>query len=266
MGVAIGKSRSSETLFRARVINEGAKPTMAAHMGAPPANLVPGFQRCNAPGQSVFYSSSRRMTALLECRVRPGDTVYLSQWMSRQPYPINLHFDAADHLASTRSAQAEALFSHFETLFSRRIAASFSDDYKFTAAIAELLTRGLPSASRLDIREDRSVALRYPSVVKYDDSINTSMSASMANDRLELVHVMELRIKDVFADAVKIDVLDNGFGRKNGLIEWTGVAANVPTLRDPGGVLFIHQGSGEWNIRVHHDPYAPAYLDELLME
>lgn len=266
LGIVIGKTRSTETLFRARIINEGPKPSSMSELAAPPANLVVGYQRCNRPGRSVFYASSRRMTALLECRVKQGDTVYLSQWMCKQPFPVNRYLEHTELWAKNSTPQAEALISHFDTLFTRRVDTAFSDDYKFTAAISEFLTEGLPTGADFDIRDDRSVALRYPSVVNHDESYNTAMSASMANERLDLLHVMQCYINHAEDDHVEVDVLDNGYGRKNGTIYWTGLPNKIPTLRDPKGVLFVGNGSGEWELQVRQDSISPSDIDALLKE
>ena len=264
--IVVGKSSSTETLYRCRIINGGPKPSAFADFLAPPAALVTGYQRCNRPGRPVFYASSKRTTALLECRVKPGDTAYLSQWICREPFPINRYLEEKDHWGEVLSAQSEILLSHFDTLFTRRVDTSFSDDYKFTAAMSEFLTSGLPAGSEFDIRADKNVALRYPSVVKYDEGYNTSMAGEMAEERLDLLHVMELRVLDVTDDSVQVSVLDNGFGRKNRTIEWTGNANRIPTLRDTRGVLFISQGGGEWNVRSRDDDVTPADIDALLRE
>ena len=266
LGMVVATTGSTEILYRARVMSNGQRPSLFNDLFAPPPNLITGYQRCNRPGQSVFYASSRRMTALLECRVKVGDMAYLGQWMCKGPFPVNRYLEAKDNWEGHLTPQGEALLSHFDTLFTRRVDATFSNDYKFTAAISEFLTSGLPSGEELDIRADKNVALRYPSVVSYDGSYNTAMSDGMARERLDLLHVMELRILDVKDNAVRVSVLDNGFGRKNGSIEWTGVASSIPMPRDPRGVIFIHQGGGEWNITVRDGDVTAEEVDAILRE
>lgn len=66
--LVIGTTKSSEQFFRARV-NPPAKLHAVTELMAPPAEFVTGYQRCNPPGSPIFYCSTRRITALEECRV-----------------------------------------------------------------------------------------------------------------------------------------------------------------------------------------------------
>lgn len=84
----------AELLFRSRV-NPSSRPVHVSDLGPPPAEAVVGFQRCNGPGTPMFYTASKRRTALLESRAKTGDIVYLSQWWGKEEYMVNALFTAS---------------------------------------------------------------------------------------------------------------------------------------------------------------------------
>lgn len=182
--VSIGLSPSTELYFRARICNS-PKPSEVHEIAAPPAEFVSGFQRCNPPKHSMFYSASKRLTALLECDVQPGDVVYLSQWANNKPTPRNriLLMDDEQEGVSL-NANEQLLHSYIDTIFTRQIHETFSDAYKLTAALTEVLTTGFTPNGEHDIRDDRTVGLIYPSVVDITGSYNTVFHAPFSSERL----------------------------------------------------------------------------------
>ena len=242
--VSVGLTPSTELYFRARICNSH-KPTKVAELAAPPAEYVTGFQRCNPPGNSMFYSAAKRITALLECDVEVGDTVYLGQWNNREPAPLNrvLAMDDAPESATEFTANEHILHTYFDTIFTRPVHETFSNVYKLTAAATEVLTTGYNPNSEHDIRDDRAVGLIYPSVVDIAGSYNTVFHAEFANERIQLSHAMELKVKEREGKHIVVEVMDNAIEFIDGEIEWLGNPLAIPQLvADRNKLTFISNG------------------------
>ena len=243
------------------------KPTAIAELQAPPAHLVEGYQRCNPPGVPMFYAASKRVGALLEIGVTEGSVVYLGQWMGRDRIPVNKIFDSNESKSSTLSGPNDDLLLAFlDTQFTRRIHENFANDYKFTAAIAQQLTSGFPPNDEHDVHADGHVALEYPSVRGLDLWYNTAMHAGFAAERLELLHVMELRVLSHNGDSVRVEVLDTATSFDEGAIQWSSDPSRLPTLlQEHRGVPFVYDGQ-KWNLQLFDGPVTPDHVDALLVD
>jgi len=269
LNVVVGIAGGGELFYRARVASE--KPVKITELHAPPAHLVCGYQRCNPPLTPMFYAASQRAGALLETRVCEGDTVYLSQWIARNLIPVNRIFDSEENQAVDGKLAAalsgpndDLLFTYLDTQFTKRIHASFADDYKFTAAIAQFLTCNFNKDDDHTIGDDGHVALKYPSVLGLDTWHNTAMHAEFASERLDLLHVMELKVLSVDDNSIRIDILDTATSFEAGVISWSSNPSLVPTLLEKDrAVPFIFDGR-KWNLQLFEGPVTAAYVEALL--
>lgn len=269
MKVVVGIAAGGELFYRARVASE--KPLKITELQAPPAHLVRGYQRCNPPLTPMFYAASQRAGALLETRVSEGDIVYLSQWIAKDKIPVNRIFDSEENQAVDGYPAAaligpndDLLLTYLDTQFTRRIHASFTDDYKFTAAIAQFLTCNFRKNDEHAVRDDGHVALMYPSVLGLDAWHNTAMHADFASERLELLHVMELEVLYADDNHVRINILDTATDFEAGVIYWSSDPSRVPTLLEKNrGVPFVYSGRKR-SVQLFEGPVTASYVEALL--
>ena len=270
--VVVGKAGGGELFFRVRRTN-GSRPTFVSELQAPPAHLVRGYQRCNPPEVPMFYASSKRIGALIEARVQAGETVYLSQWIGRDQIPVNRVFDSEENQtvpgvdqSTIHGPNDDLVMTYLDTQFTKRIHPTFSDDYKFTSAIAQQLTSNFPENDFHDVRKDGHVALKYPSVFALEDCHNTAMHANFASERLELLHVMEANVQSVDGDTVSIAILDNAINFPDGRIEWLGDIKQVPALRPENRAVPFRFNGQQWKLELHDGDVTSAYVDALINE
>jgi hypothetical protein len=257
---------SSESLFRARV-NPKCRPTTLTELMAPPPGLVQGYQRCNPPGLPMFYAASRRMTALLECGASCGDIIYLSQWAAESKAPVNAAIHPLREYNLPQTPLQLHVQSYIETIFTRRVDKNFSDDYKLTAALSQILTKGFHPDPLTNVREDRIVGLRYPSIVDIENSYNTVFHDQFSRNRLRPLHVMEMRILNVEGKKISYEVLDNVLDFSNGEICWMNDPNKVPSLQiNSPGLQFTHYGGGVLRISTIDNEPTTQYLAALLSE
>lgn len=256
------KSNSTDMYFRSRICNDKEIENIK-ELSAPPNELVKGFQRCNPPGKSMFYSASKRMTTLLECNVQVGDIVYLSQWVNKEPIPLNiiLYNDTETKISN------ELVLNYIDTVFTRQVHNSFSNAYKLTSAITELITSSFKPDKTYDIREDGEIALVYPSVSDILGGYNTVMSPSFANKRLEALHVMKLRITERKGNSIKVKVIDNAREVINGKIIWLNDKKKIPLkIQDKnGGIIFQYTGN-KWSVPVGESELTEDIMNKLMTE
>lgn len=256
-----------ELYFRARS-NPKQRPKDIKDLMAPPPSLVVGYQRCNGPANPMMYTASRRKTALLECGVKSGDIVYLSQWMTMSNVATNLmlipcHLHDQEHFKTRLQDQ---LYAYVDTLFTRRFDRTFSDDYKFTAAISAMMCHGFEGYTPGVKGSDNSIAFRYPSIVDIENSYNTVFTDVFARECLTLRHVMEVKILDSSSDDFEIEVLDNATDFSSGQIHWLGDPIKTPTLVSlDGGVQFMSDGK-IWHLRTNNEPHSTESLRALFEE
>jgi hypothetical protein len=265
--IQVKMTTGGDLFYRARA--NCNKPSVTDEMMAPPANLITQFQRCNGPGAPMFYSSSKRATAILELSVKPGDIVYLGQWIGRERIPIsNLFYqNDADLSEYSVSSKQDIIAPFFETIFTRRIDRTFSTDYKLTAALTEVLTSSFLGKNPFNIGDDGLVGLRYPSIAHMEGGYNTVFYPDFAGERLELLHMMELEIIDIKDYTVKSRILDTAFVFDNGNINWTGSAASspLPLSGNPPGVLLRYDGKA-WRVAVNGSVVSDDELHSLLYQ
>lgn len=265
--LVVGLTSGAELFFRVRV-NPPTKPEKTADLGAPPTHLVTGFQRCNEPGKPTLYTSSKRLTALKECRVKSGDRVYITQWIGHGKIPINRLLENEEDSGFERivSDRDEVIHAHIDAIFARRIHSDFSNDYKFSAAIANVLTTNFNENTEHDIRSDRTIGLRYPSILDRRGSYNTAFHAAFADERLSPMHCIEATVGESDGSQMPLKILDTALEFEEGNIRWTGNPYSVPVLRSAdGGVLFRFTGK-KWLPEVRTGGMTKGELTALLCE
>lgn len=257
---------ASELFFRARV-NPISRPELVSDLGPPPAASVTGFQRCNRPGYPMFYTASRRITALLESRVSAGDLVYLSQWIGKRGLPINNSFDESEQVFGQEnwSIRSQAVYAYFDTIFTRRIHSTFSDDYIFTAAATQQFTCSFPANEDFNIKNNGVVGLRYPSVVDIERSYNTVFHPEQFGE-FDLLHVAEMEITEVGDDDVRATLLDTALVFAGGQIAWSGDKGQMPALLAEGRHVPFRYSGTEWRVDTLGRDMTPEEFSAFLSE
>lgn len=268
--LVIGTTKSSEQFFRARV-NPPAKPQAVTELMAPPAEYVTGYQRCNPPGSPIFYCSTRRIIALEECRVREGDLVYLAQWIGLDRLPITKFLDTTATDFFEKLSEAESiLYAHLDTIFTRRVHHTFSNDYKFSSAVTDQVTTNFPDQFG-KVAADGRIGLSYPSIFDMEQSLNYAFPPAWASERMQLLHVMELRIDEIGEGGTKVTMTDTANKFADGQIQWSGNMLNIPRLRETSSSVLLRCDGDTWNIAtVEHDYHLDCspqeYIHRLLVE
>lgn len=245
----IGTTSGVDQFFRCR-LNPPARPIDISEIIAPKPEFVSGFQRCNAPHDPKFYCSSRRIGALRECRVKEGDVVYLSQWMGAGRLPLNKILDTSvtAELLDAASDAESTFYTYLDTIFTRRIHETFSNDYKFSAAIARHLSENYPQGDH-EVGVDGWAGLRYPSVVDIENSYNIAFPSHFALTRLELQHLLELRVEQVLEDEILVTFLGAAADVEEGKICWTESARCVPMLSEREDKAALLRSNGKrWKV------------------
>jgi hypothetical protein len=222
-----------------RGVTHKSKPTTSQLLGYPPADYVTNFQRCNAPLNPMFYCSTDPVVILYELRVKPGDIVYRSKWSVIKPFWMMKVFGAyegykADPMIEEAFATSELVTSYFETIFSQLIHETFSYQYKTTAALSELLSKGdMPPEG------DEIGAVLYPSMVHPTRAKTQCLAVrpEIVDRCLKLDYVEECLIKRVEGDIIELKASDFADNFDDGAIRWTG--RNPTWVIKPGEVRKI---------------------------
>lgn len=258
--IPLGQCSAAENFFRARISNN-TKLERVADLGAPPPELILGYQRCNPPGVPMFYSAAQRLTALLEIDVKPGDIVYLSQWLPKSPVPVNYVFDPQEFASRPEASAKEVLFhSYLDTIFTRPIGESFTDSYKITAAAATVLSTRFMENTKIGVAPDGTVGLRYPSIAHSYRTHNTAFHAGFARDRLQLFHATELKIVNRRDENLDVSIIDTALESLEGRVIWTGNPASIPVPRKIMNKQEVISNGRSWVLPVFE--HLPTY-DEI---
>lgn len=214
-------------LYRARKNPREGKPEKVDQLGAPRPEFVTSYQRCNNPGSPMFYCSRLPITALIELDVHQGDIIYISQWSVEQPFIFNAGFTDPDRLKSIGPNQ-DTIATFFETKFCQPIHETYSNQYKITAAITQVLTSGNingleeQSLHFLAAAPDGIGGIAYPSVAVIGRSSNLAIKPCIVDRCLALNFVEEWLITEVAGQSISFERKDFTADFSNGLIHWTG--------------------------------------------
>lgn len=208
-GISLNKGQS---LFRGIVYDE--KPANVSYLGAPPEELVSGFQRCNSPGNPLFYCSGHQAPVLYEIHPKKGGKVYMSKWsvIKNDQFLITL---SPNHLDDDMSPLLSSIYSFFDTKFSEPIHDTFSFRYKVTSAIAELLIRD-------NLFDRKAVGIAHTSVAYPGGADNIVLLPEYVASNLSLDYVEELEITDVSKQGFQAKFTDIATDFIGGIIHWKG--------------------------------------------
>lgn len=233
-----------EILFRGVVHTK--KPNDVSYLGAPPAEIVDNYQRCNPPKVPMFYGTSQISSAFYEISPSAGDRVYLSKWsVLKSGFDI---VSLAPEYQSDAAARSQNVDLYFDTKFSEPFHESFSHRYKLTAAITEeiLESKDLENMGR-------SISgLAYSSVAYSGGAINFAILPTRVAEFLCLDYVEEYEVLDASEEAFKVRACDIATDFSDGEIHWEGRPKqwNVPgksiakfTMEEGGWVM--RDGNGQ---------------------
>ena len=262
--VTVTVSGLSSSLFRVRK-NPSSKPTHVNHLKAPPPEYVNGFQRCNGPGNPMFYAATKRIGAILESRVEPGDTVYLGQWRIDKRFTVNslLHPKLSADMGLPQNSETALAF--IDTVFTRPVHDTYSSQYMITAALTERLTSDFPNDGQFETADDGFVGLYYPSVVDIENTLNVAMHPNIVERCLTLAHVMEATVVSCSNRNVTLNVTDNSNAMEDDNIEWLGNPDMIPLPQMPQGTMYVSTGK-VWRLGVRDTPHTTDDMTYLLNE
>jgi len=220
-----------------------SKPTEVSCLGAPPARLVKGFQRCNQPNAPMFYCSVDSAAVFYELGVKEGDTVYLSKWtVNVVDLLVNSIICPVDE--KFLYPALEMVNTYFETVFAQPIHEIFSHQYKITTAITEFLIAR-------DIKDNvdnwKMGGLLFPSVAHPSKSDNLVLYPDIAERCLTLDYVQEVKVVKVDRNKIDIEYTDISSDFNNGKINWSGRPKKWKIA--PGNLLRMTAEGGDWIVR-----------------
>jgi len=233
--------------------NPPRKPSKLIEIREPPWEFVTGFQRCNSPGKPVFYASNRILTAALETNVVDGDTVYMSQWFLTKPMRCNVAvmselYDEHKEIDEILTSASIELIEYFETLFTRPVHDTFSEQYKTTAAISEMLTgefsRALisPEVDDAFLSSDGHMGLAYKSVVDRAEGENLALHPTLVTEFCSIGNVIEARIISRSDSDIVLEVLDFSDTVTDGVLSWSNDPRSIPFLDFSNGGSINYEG------------------------
>lgn len=222
-----------QPLFRGIVYND--KPTNISYLGAPPKEFVTGFQRCNSPGNPLFYCSGNQAPVLYEIHPQKGDKVYMSKWSVEKADQFLITL-SPNHLDDDLDPLISSIYSFFDTKFSEPIHDTFSFRYKVTSAIAELLVRD-------NLFDRQAIGIAHTSVAYPGGADNIVLLPEYVNSNLSLDYVEELEIVDVTKEGFQVIFTDIATDFTDGIIHWEG-RAKQHTIPAKSIAHFIMESSG----------------------
>lgn len=224
-----------------RAVSYNNKPKEVCFLGSPPPEKVTGYQRCNIPGDPMFYGGCYIGAVLSEIDTKDGNNIYLSKWVTEKPF---LCFRIPPD--SPEEMKQDAVFSRietfFETIFSRPVHETFSEQYKITSAIAQKLTTGVIKNGNEDY-EHQFGAVIYPSVVHPSRADNIAIKPSIEKSCLRLQDVSEINIVENNENSFKIKTIDFSSEFIHDEIIWTGRTPNW-TVKNGEVLIFTNEVNG----------------------
>lgn len=181
----------------------------------PPSNKS-NIGRCNLKGESVFYASLNKHTALWETQPQIGDYITISEWKIKDGekictnsifHPIkilnnkesqivyNAYVASKDFIRKDLSKTFEEIFSFFSDEFMKSVNENQKSNYLFSACFASKLLQNIPNSNNLKIE-----AITYPSVKKELGVTNFAMLNSLVFKKLELVNITVLNVSETNYD------------------------------------------------------------------
>jgi hypothetical protein len=228
-----------------RAVRYNSKPKEICFLGSPPPEKVTGYQRCNVPGDPMFYAGCYIGAVLSEIGANDGDNVYLSKWVTEKQFlAFRIPPDSPEEMKQDPGFSRIETF--FETIFSRPVHETFSEQYKITSAIAQKLTTGVIKNANEDYGQQFG-AVVYPSVVHPSRADNIAIKPNVEKRCLRLQDVSEICVIENEEHSFKIKIIDFSSNFTNDEIIWSG---RTPSwTAEKGEVLIFTNEANGWVAR-----------------
>lgn len=214
-----------QSFFRARKFSD-SKITNIKDLGAPPKELIQGFQRCNPPNTPMFYAASRKIAAILEINAEPGDIIYICEWIDKEKSLTNLIFSQQNKSPELEFSSSDRIVhKYLDEIFTKRIPDTLSNEYKKTAAIAQVLTKNFKNT------DGRAIGLLHPSVVDTEKSYNIAFHANEAFKLFQPINAIMAKVIDKNDQNISIEILDNAINFEDSKIHWNGSKEFIYTTK-----------------------------------
>lgn len=254
---------SGSSFYRVRS-NPSHKPHEIKDIREPPWEVVTGFQRCNSPSYPIFYASNRVLTAALETNISDGDVIYFSQWKLSKPMRCTMAvfseaYEGNSKLVETIPPSSLDLIEFFEIFFTRPVHETFSEQYKITAAITEMLTADAQpldtetlentNADRQFFSTEGHMAIAYKSVVDNVDGNNFAFHPSLVNEFMFPANIVEAEVISRENNNIILKILDFSNRFENQKIVWSNDPSSIPFIKFESNNVVKYEGM-KWMIDV----------------
>lgn len=200
-----------QNLYRGVIHKE--KPMSVDKLGAPKNNNVNNFQRCNSPGNAMFYCAGGESVVFHELRPCVGDKIYVSKWvvnkndffLARIPNP-----NYKDLCTAT-----SAMHNFFDDKFIETISDGSPDKYKITAAISDFTLNE-------KLFDSKVLGIIYNSTAYKGEASNLAISPQTVDESMSLVCVEEWVIKGISEEGFSAKPTDFASCFTDGNIRWVG--------------------------------------------
>lgn len=238
---------SKSQYFRGRISKD--KLSDISDLTYPPSKNILNYQRCNSPHKPMFYCTESTRPIYSELNVQPGDIVYLSNWSLKEDiYVITIPPDLVKEEGDKRN---QLISAYFDTVFSQPIHETYTEQYKITSAISEVITE--QKISFEDTQSEGSikipeVSLKYPSVQYPSEAYCLAFHPEIVDQYLNLEYVEEILVTEAINRTYRIERKDGASNFKDGKINWTGRPLNWK-IEEPGKQLNMKAELGSWVAR-----------------
>ena len=209
-------------LYRSRSFETATRPLHGGDLTYPPLNKV-RVGRANTDTEQVFYCSAGMPTTLAESRVRAGQYLVSSRWVSTRQLTL-------------QSVGFESESVDLEKLYHDIFTSSDESTYKYSSLVASHLMNG-PQIS----------GLLYPSTINQDQAQNLALKKAFVDSSLNLRYAALYFVKSISSDSL-YEVEEIDFARpdeKNKLV-WAGRKRQWTLTKQGEELAFVANG-WEWN-------------------
>ena len=234
-------------LYRARVFDTAKPPELLSYIAAPPPAKITKCQRCNRAGQSMFYATSGKPAAIMECHGQPDQYIALSKWRITQPVKLSQVGYTKTALWRMGAKRQHPNWSPPKETEANKIVREFlasafivdvpewrEEWYKLTGAITEILIDNLEIGG-----------LIYPTIAMSARADNVALKPQFVSTGLAFVNVQYMVVRKRSGLKTDVDIFD--FAKDivdSGRLDWKGRREQW-VLRKPGEELRISVEHGE---------------------
>ena len=225
---------------------------------------VTDFQRCNRPGQPIFYCATSIIAPFFEIKPDVGDFIILFRWKTNQLLPLTViaHTDEVFRdLKSNREPQKFPLSKddvddHINDFILKELSKIFiknnTDAYKLSTAIFEYFTGSIVLNSPLTkdgYKPDSFPALLYPSISMWANGDNLAIKPTYDDQYMNLERADLMNVRKVEPDKLNMVTVDHAiFDKYDHKIPWKnkpeiGIDENGQLVDGP---VTLHASGGGW--------------------